>query len=112
MRIGLIAAVLATTGLSACGEAASPEFVTAIAASCEKTQGGKVDCACIAEALDKELDGDSKTALLAINAGIDAGKSQVEALQAAGIAPGDAQALMETLVPALANARAACPLKR
>lgn len=95
--------------LAACANSASPEFIAAITASCEKTQGGKVDCACFANALDKELDEDSKSTLLAIHAAVASGKSEGEALRAVG--RDSAKELIATLLPAFASARAACPKK-
>lgn len=107
----VLALLVCLSPVAACGNEPSAAFVAEIKASCEKTQRGKVDCACVAAALDKELDGDSKAALLAINAAIDTGKSEGEAVQAAGLSADDARELMSKIGPALASARAACPRK-
>lgn len=103
--LGVVAAALA---LSACGGSGS-EFATKVKSSCEKSpQASSVDCACVAAALDKELDDKTKAVMVAIEAATDEGKSPVDALKAAGVEESEAPALMAKLMPVAQKAATDC----
>ncbi len=91
--------------LAACG--GSSDFKAQIQAQCEKMDK-TTDCACAANALDKELDSKAKDLLLTMMKAQDSGKSPDEALKEAGISEEEAAKLMMTALPAMQKAQESC----
>jgi len=101
----------AALGLSACGGGNS-EFASKIKESCEKSpQKDVVDCGCVANTVDKELDDNTKSLMLKVEAATSGGKSATDALKEAGISDADAVAMASKIGPAMNKAVTDCAKK-